>query len=272
MNLSINSTYKLNNGVKIPVLGFGTWGLEGKTAINATRWAIEIGYRLIDTAFIYGNEVEVGKAIKASEVLREEIFITTKVWQTDMRYKKTFKSFERSLKNLDIDYLDLFLIHWPREKRLETWRAMEKIYEEGKVKSIGVSNFTISNLKELLSHSEIIPVVNQVEFSPFLYQKDLLEFCHQHKIQLEAYSPLTRANKLNNPVLKDISNKYKKTTAQILLRWALQHQIIAIPKSSSKEHIEENANIFDFIIEEADMKKLDRVDECFRVVEDPIFD
>jgi len=272
MNLSITSTYELNNGVEIPILGFGTWGLEGKTAINATRWAIETGYRLIDTAFIYGNEVEVGKAIRASEVPREDIFLTTKVWQTDMRYKKTFKSFERSLKYLDTDYLDLFLIHWPREKRLETWRAMEEIFEEGKVKSIGVSNFTISHLEELLNHSEIIPVVNQVEFSPFLYQKNLLDFCYQHKIQLEAYAPLTRANKFNNPVLKEISDKYKKTAAQILLRWALQHHIIAIPKSSSKEHIQENANIFNFSIEKSDMKTLNNLDEGFRAVEDPIFD
>jgi len=272
MNLSINSTFELNNGVKIPVLGFGTWGLDGKKAINTTTWAIETGYRLIDTAFIYGNEVEVGKAIRASDVPREKIFITTKVWQTDMRYQKTFKSFERSLKNLNVDYIDLFLIHWPRKRRLETWRAMEKIYEEGKIKAIGVSNFTVSHLEEILSNSEIIPVVNQVELSPFLYQKDLLDFCRQNKIQLEAYAPLTRAIKLNNLVLKEVSDKYKKNPAQILLRWALQHHIIAIPKSSSKEHIRENANIFNFKIKKSDMKRLDNLDEGFRAVEDPIFD
>ncbi|TXT59566.1 MAG: 2,5-diketo-D-gluconate reductase A [Promethearchaeota archaeon] len=272
MNLNIESTYKLNNGLEIPILGFGTWDLRGKTALNATIWALESGYRLIDTASFYNNEVEVGEAIIANGISREDIFITTKVWETEMGYQNTINAFERSLNRLNVDYIDLYLIHWPRAKRLETWHAMETLYEEGRVKAIGVSNFKISHLDQILNNSEIIPTVNQIEFSPFLFQKELLEHCRDHNIKIEAYAPLTRTNKFNNPVIGEMSQKYEKSPAQILIRWGLQHHLVEIPRSSSKRHIKENADIFDFEIDINDMEKLDGLDEGFRAVEDPIFD
>lgn len=272
MSLKINSKYKLNNGVKIPILGFGTWDLRGEGALNATTWALESGYRLIDTASFYGNEVEVGEGIKASQLAREELFITTKVWETEMGYQNTLNAFEKSLNKLNIDYIDLYLIHWPRAKRLETWQAMEELYNEKKVRAIGVSNFKIVHLKRLLNNSQIVPVVNQVEFSPFLYQKDLKKYCQEHDIKIEAYAPLTRAKKFNNPILKKIAKKYDKSPAQVLIRWGIQHGLIEIPKSSSKEHVKENSQIFDFNIKKSDMEKLDNLDEDFRVVDDPIFE
>ncbi|MBD3228694.1 MAG: aldo/keto reductase [Candidatus Lokiarchaeota archaeon] len=272
MSLNIHSEYELNNSIKIPVLGFGTWNLRGDIAFNATIWAIEFGYRLIDTASLYGNEVEIGEAIKASKIAREELFITTKVWEIEMGYQNTLNAFEKSLNRLNIDYIDLYLIHWPRAKRLETWHAMEELFYGDKVRAIGVSNFKIDHLQQLLNNSDITPVVNQVEFSPFLYQKELLDYCQEHDIKIEAYAPLTRAQKFNNPILKKIAKKYDKSPAQVLIRWGIQHKLIEIPKSSSRKHIKENSQIFDFNINLSDMEKLDNLDEDFRVVNDPIFE
>jgi len=268
INLTLNSKVELNNGVKMPYLGLGTWKVKEIDAINSVNWALEVGYRMIDTATLYGNEQEVGKAIQSSEIPREEIFITSKVWDSDQGYEKTKKAYEESLKLLDIDYLDLYLIHWPRKLRNETWRAMQELYEEGRVKAIGVANFAIHHLKELLEKFEIIPAVNQVEFSPFLYRKELLKFCRKNNIQLEAYSPLTHGRKLDNPILKEIGKKYEKTPAQILIRWGLEHNIIEIPKSSNKEHIRENAEVFDFELSEEDMENMDNFDESFRLLYD----
>jgi diketogulonate reductase-like aldo/keto reductase len=271
MNSTRTLTYTLNNNLKIPRLGFGTWTLNGKVAINAVKWALHEGYRLIDTASFYGNETEIGKALKESALPRENLFITTKIWETEQGYNETFKAFERSLTKLQIDYVDLYLIHWPRARRLETWRAMEELYEQGKTKSIGVSNFKKNHLKELLANAEITPVINQVEFTPFLYQKELLDFCIEHKIKIEAYSPLTKAKKFNNPILREISKKYNKTPAQILIRWGLEHNLIEIPRSKNKKHISENINVFDFRLKEEDIKKLDNLNENFRNVNDIIF-
>jgi len=271
MNSNRILTYTLNNNIKIPSLGFGTWTLRGKVAINAVKWALQEGYRLIDTASFYGNEAEIGKTIKESSVPRENLFITTKIWDTEQGYDETFKAFERSLTKLQIDYVDLYLIHWPRERRLETWRAMEELYEQGKAKSIGVSNFTQDHLKELLANAKITPVINQVEFTPFLYQKKLLDYCRKHRIKIEAYSPLTKGKKLNNPILQEISNRHNKTPAQILIRWGLEHNIIEIPRSKNKGHISENIDVFDFSLKEDDMKRLDSLNENFRNVEDIIF-
>ncbi|TFF99872.1 MAG: aldo/keto reductase [Promethearchaeota archaeon] len=271
MNLNINSTYKLNNGVEIPVLGFGTWTLKGDGAINAIQWALEEGYRLIDTASMYNNENEVGTAIANSNISREELFITTKVWDSEQGYEKTLNAFEQSLNKLKLEYLDLYLIHWPRDKFLDTWKAMEKLYEEEKIKAIGVSNFTIEHLNSLLSHSNIIPAVNQVEFHPFLYQKELLGFCRKNKIILEAYSPLTKGKKLSNKTIRQVSEKYEKTPAQLLLRWLIEHKIIGIPRSNNKEHITDNASIFDFSIENEDIERLNNLNENLRAVNDPIF-
>ena len=270
MDFNVNSTLKLNNGVDIPIIGLGTWTLTGKDAYNAVLIALQAGYRLIDTAMMYGNERKIGEAVKDSDIPREEIFVTTKVWNTDHGYNKALKAFERSLKKLNMSYVDLYLIHWPvTGLRNETWKALEKIYKDGKARSIGVSNFTILHLNELFKTTSTIPAVNQVEFSPFLYQKKLMEFCQANKIVVEAYSPLTRGNKLDNDQLKAIGKKYGKTTAQILLRWGIQHNIIQIPKSRSKSHIIENIDIFDFQLDNDDMVQLDNLNENFRNVDDP---
>lgn len=271
MELKNDTKIELNNGVRIPMIGLGTWVLNGKVAYDAVSWALEMGYRLIDTATIYGNERKVGEAVKDSEIPRNELFITTKVWKSDQGYKNTMKAVDKSLKKLGMDYVDLYLIHWPVPgKSIETWQAMEKIHESGKARAIGVSNYNEHFLEELLANSSEVPVVNQVEFSPFLYQRDLLEYCRSRKIELEAYSPLTRGEKLNHPKLVDLGRKYDKSAAQILLRWGLQHRIIEIPKSSNKDHLQENIKVFDFKLSENEMKDLDELNEDLRVVDDPV--
>ncbi|MFX1498602.1 MAG: aldo/keto reductase [Promethearchaeota archaeon] len=270
--MKINSKVKLNNETEIPILGLGTWSLLGKQVKKAILWALDTGYRLFDTATIYENEKEIGEALKISEIPREEIFITTKVWKSDHGYTNTLRAFEKSLKSLGLDYIDLYLIHWPdSELRNETWKALEKIYSEGKARAIGVSNYTIRHLKELLEIASYIPVVNQVEFSPFLYQKDLFNFCKGHKIVIEAYSPLTRRRRFDNNILIELAQKYSKTVPQILIRWGLQHEVIEIPKSGNKEHIQQNTEIFDFEISDDDMSQLDNLNDQFRIGDDPHF-
>lgn len=254
----------------MPYLGLGVYKTLGEETKRAIHWALERGYRLIDTAAMYGNEKEVGEAIRESFLPREEIFITTKLWNDDHGYEKALKAFEESLERLKCEYIDLYLIHFPVEGiRNETWKALEKIYQEGLCRAIGVSNYTIKHLEELLEFCNVLPAVNQVEFSPYLFQKELLAFCKSQKIQLEAYSPLTRGKKLNDLKLVEIAEKYHKTPAQILIRWALQHEIVVIPKSSHKERIYENADVFDFNISLEDMKLLDSFNENFRVCWNP---
>ncbi|MFX1340739.1 MAG: aldo/keto reductase [Promethearchaeota archaeon] len=270
MDLKVNSTLKLNNGIDIPIIGLGSWTLTGKAAYDSVLYALEAGYRLIDTATMYGNERKIGEALKDADIPREDVFITTKVWNSDHGYDKTLKAFERSLKKLDMSYVDLYLIHWPVSGlRNETWKALEKIYEQGKARSIGVSNFTIRHLTELFETTSTVPAVNQFEFSPFLYLKKLMEFCQSKNIIVEAYCPLTRGQKLDNSQLKAIGQKYGKTSAQVLLRWGIQHDVIQIPKSKSKDHIVENIDIFDFVLDGEDMKQLDNLNENFRNVDDP---
>jgi len=271
MELKIDTKIELHNGIFIPIIGLGTWVLNGKAAYNAVSWALEMGYRLIDTATVYENERKVGEAIKDSGIPRDEVFITTKVWKSDQGYDNTLAALKTSLKKLDIDYVDLYLIHWPVPgKTTETWKAMEYIYEEGKARAIGVSNYNLHFLNELLDNSEEMPVVNQVEFSPFLYQKELLEFCRLKNIKLEAYSPLTRGKKLDHPKILEIAQKYNKSAAQVLIRWGLQHEIIEIPKSGNKDHLEENINVFDFSLKSSEIQELDNLNKDFRVVEDPV--
>lgn len=267
----INSKAKLNNGVEIPYLGLGVYKAKpGEETQNAVTYALEVGYRHIDTASLYGNERDVGIAVRNSSIPREEIFVTTKLWNDDHGYEKTLKACDESLGKLDLGYIDLYLVHWPVEGiRNETWKAMEKLYEEKKCRAIGVSNYTIKHLEELLEICNVVPAINQVEFSPYLYQKELLDFCNSHDIRLEAYSPLTRGRKLDDQKLVEIAGKYEKTSAQILIRWALQHEVIVIPKSSHKERIIENADVFDFEISQEDMEKLDSFNENFRVCWDP---
>ena len=271
MAQDINYKMKMNNGIDIPQFGLGVYLTKsGKECVNAVTWALEAGYRHIDTARIYGNEKEVGEAVRNSGIKREDIFITTKLWNDDHGYESALKAFDKSLKTLNTDYIDLYLIHWPvKGKRKESWKALEKIYESGYCKSIGVSNYMILHLEELFSYANTIPVINQVEFSPYNYQKDLLYFCNKNKIILEAYSPLTRMQKLDDPKVLTIAKKHNKTVAQVLIRWAIEHELVVIPKSARKERIVENANVFDFELDASDMEILNDLDEGLRVSWDP---
>jgi diketogulonate reductase-like aldo/keto reductase len=271
MKKDINYKIKMNNGIEIPQFGLGVYLTKsGNECINAVTWALEAGYRHIDTARIYGNEKEVGEAVRNSGIKREELFITTKLWNDDHGYDSALKAFDKSLKTLNVHYIDLYLIHWPvKGKRKDSWKALEKIYESGYCKSIGVSNYMINHLDELFSYANIKPVINQVEFSPYNYQIDLLDVCNKNKITLEAYSPLTRMKKLDDPKVLPIAIKHKKTVAQILIRWAIEHELVVIPKSAKKERIIENADVFDFSLDNSDMKILDSLDEGFRCSWDP---
>jgi diketogulonate reductase-like aldo/keto reductase len=262
----------LSNGVKIPAIGFGTWEVNPEMAAQSVVDAIESGYRLIDTAKIYTNEKEVGEGIRAAGIPREELFITTKLWNDDQGYDSTRRAFDASLEALGLDYLDLYLIHWPATKRRNlSWRAMVDMYNEGLVKSIGVSNFTIRHLEELREDSEDTPLVNQVEFHPYIYeqQKALLNYCYDHKITIEAYSPLARGTRKNDKVVSGIAKSYDKTTAQVLLRWCIQHGTIPLPRSTQKAHIEENFNVFDFELSPEDMLALNVISDGKRVTWDP---
>ena len=271
MKKYINYKMKMNNGIDIPQFGLGVYLTKsGQECVNAVTWALEAGYRHIDTAKIYGNEKEVGEAVRNSGIERDELFIKTKLWNDDHGYESALKAFDKILKTLNTDYIDMYLIHWPvKGKRKESWKALEKIYESGYCKSIGVSNYMIIHLEELFTYANVIPVINQVEFSPYNYQKDLLDFCNKNKIILEAYSPLTRMKKHDDPNVLSIAKKHNKTVAQVLIRWAIEKEIVVIPKSSHKERIIENANVFDFSIDESDMKILNNLDEGFRVSWDP---
>jgi diketogulonate reductase-like aldo/keto reductase len=269
--ISIDTKMKLNNGVEMPVFGLGTFLSQiGKETYNSVLYALEAGYIHVDTAQIYGNEKDVGDALRKSSIPREDVFITTKCAVSNHGYDATLASFEVSLKKMGLSYVDLYLSHWPVPGlRIETWKAMEKLLEEGKCRAVGVSNYIILHLEELLENSSIVPAVNQVEFSPYLYQKDLLEFCRSHGIQLEAYSPITKGYKLSDPRLVAIASQYSKTPAQILIRWGLQREVIVIVKSVKKERILENADVFDFMISPEDMKTLDSFNENLHTGWDP---
>ncbi|MBL8994346.1 MAG: aldo/keto reductase [Spirochaetia bacterium] len=263
---TIAGTQKLNNGVDIPYFGLGVWSApKGADTENAVRWALEAGYRHIDTARAYNNEEDVGRAIRDSGIPRKEIFVTTKLARGEMGYDRTLRAFDESMDRLNLGFIDLYLIHWPTpESRKESWRALEKIAESGRARSIGVSNYTIPHLSELLKDSKVVPAVNQVELSPFLSQQKLRDFCAKHNILVEAYSPLTRGVKLCHPVVVEVAGKYKKTPGQILIRWCLEHDLVVFPKSIHQERIVENAGVFDFEIAAPDMAELDALNEDFR--------
>jgi len=271
MTRSLSNRARLNNGVEIPYLGLGMYQIrQGIQARDAIRYALEAGYRHIDTAKLYSNERDVGLAVRESRIPREEIFITTKLWNSDHGYDQAITAFQESLMDLGLSYIDLYLIHWPVEQlRNQSWEALIALQKAGKCRAIGVSNYTIRHLEELLATSPIIPAVNQVEFSPFLYQQELLDFCRAQGIQLEAYSPLTRGKRFDHPVITSLATRYDKTPAQIMIRWALEHDIVVIPKSAHRDRIEENADVFDFTISTRDLARLDSLNEDFRVDWDP---
>jgi len=261
----------LNTGAQMPLLGLGAYDMHGREAEEAVATALEIGYRLIDTAQMYGNEAEVGKAVRNSAVPRKQIFVTTKVNNHQQGYESTLRAFEESLRKLNIDYIDLYLVHWPiKGKRKDTWRALETLYRDEKVKAIGVANYLMSFLKELEGYATIVPAVNQVEFSPFLFLKEEKAYCKKQHIQLQSYSPLTRGKKFGDPTLQRVAQKYGKTPAQILIRWNLEHGVSTIPKSSSRKRLQENFDVFDFSLDGDDLKQLDGLNANFRVVDDPI--
>ncbi|WP_129731688.1 aldo/keto reductase [Ectobacillus funiculus] len=261
----------LHNGVAMPWFGLGVFKVEdGSEVIEAVKTAIQNGYRSIDTAALYGNEEGVGQAIKESGVPRQELFITTKVWNSDQGYDSTLQAFETSINKLGLDYLDLYLIHWPgKDKYKETWKALEKLYKDGRVRAIGVSNFKIHHLEDLMSSAEIKPMVNQVEYHPHLTQKELLAFCQREGIQLEAWSPLKQGQLLSDPIINKLAEKYGKSSAQIILRWDLQNKVVTIPKSIKEQRIIENANIFDFELSAEDMEEIDGLNKDERVGPDP---
>lgn len=265
----LKSCSTLNNGVKMPWFGLGVFKVqEGEEVIHAVRSALDIGYRSIDTAAIYGNEEGVGKAIAESNIPREDLFITTKLWNAEQGYDTTLAAFEASLKRLDLDYVDLYLIHWPQPKRgryKETWKAFEKLYQDGRVRAIGVSNFLVHHLEDLMEDCEVKPMVNQVEYHPRLTQHELHAFCKKHDIQLEAWSPLMRGKLLDEPTIVHLAHKYNKTPAQIILRWDLQKEVVTIPKSIKAERIAENADVFDFELTEEDMAQIDTLNRDERI-------
>lgn len=266
----------LSNGKNIPVVGFGTWQApNGQVTADAVKTALQSGYRHVDAAAIYGNETFVGKAIKEflseSGVGREDIFVTSKVWNTERGYDKTIAAFHKTLKDLQLEYLDLYLIHWPasysqfenwEEINRETWRAFETLYAEGLVKSIGVSNFYVSHLESLLKQARVKPMVNQIEIHPGQNQKEIVDFCRQHQIAVEAWSPLGTGRLLQNETLAAIAAKYNKSVAQLCIRWSLQHGLIPLPKSITPERIRQNFEVFDFEIAEEDMNVINNMPYC----------
>jgi diketogulonate reductase-like aldo/keto reductase len=266
----VAETTTLNNGVKMPWFGLGVYkSQEGSEVETAVAAALEAGYRLIDTASLYGNERGVGNAIRASGIRREDVFVTTKVWNSDQGYDETLRAFEASLERLGFDYVDLYLVHWPvKGKYKDTWRALERIYKEGRARAIGVSNFHIHHLEDLMASAEVVPAVNQVECHPLLSQVELRRFCREHNIAFQAWAPIMKGN-LELPVLQELAAKYGKTPAQIVLRWDLQNDILTIPKSVRPERIRENANIFDFELSAEDMAKIDALNENRRFGADP---
>lgn len=271
MVASLKDTVKLHNGVEMPRFGLGVFKVEnGSEATESVKAAIKNGYRSIDTAAIYKNEEGVGAGIKESGVARDELFITSKVWNEDQGYETTLAAFEKSLERLELDYLDLYLIHWPgKDKYKDTWRALEKLYKDGKVRAIGVSNFQVHHLEELLKDAEIKPMVNQVEFHPCLTQVELREYCKKQGIQVEAWSPLMQGQLLDNEVLKQIAEKHNKSVAQVILRWDLQQNVITIPKSIKEHRIIENADIFDFELSQEDIEKINALNKDERVGPNP---
>ena len=271
MTHSIQARTTLNNGSEMPWLGLGVYRLaNGGEVEDAIRYALDIGYRSIDTASIYKNEAGVGRALRDCGIPRDEIFLTTKLWNTDQRERRQLAAFDESLDRLGLDYVDLYLVHWPVADRYqETWPLMEEIHDSGRARTIGVSNFMQDHLEKLMDGCRIVPAVNQVEFHPHLVQPELLDFCGRHEIRLEAWSPLMQGEVTDEPTIAKLAKKYGKTPAQVVLRWDLQHGVVTIPKSGRPERIAENAGIFDFELAPGDMALLDGLDQGRRLGPSP---
>lgn len=275
---SLKDCYTLANGVKIPCMAIGTWRSENDEAKNSVIDALNIGYRHVDTAAIYGNEKSIGDALKESSVPREEIFVTSKLWNTEQGYESTLKAFDKTMDDLKLQYLDLYLIHWPavfihkntwQKDNLETWRAFEKLYKDERIRAIGVSNFLPHHLKPLLEKIEIKPMVNQIEFHLSYMQNEAVEFSKKHGMVVESWAPLGRGDIFKLDEMKELSKKYNKTIAQVCLRWCLQHETLPLPKSVHAERIKENSEIFDFEISKSDMKIMDNITTCGNVNQHP---
>ena len=276
---SLADNYTLKNGLKIPCVGFGTWQTpDGEVAERSVSEAIRAGYRHIDTAAAYGNEESVGKGIAKSGVSREDLFITTKLWNTERGYQETIDAFDVFLKKLGIEYLDLYLIHWPapapfrdvwRQKNAESWKAMEDLYLQGKVRAIGISNFLPHHIDELIKTAVIMPMVNQIRLHPACQQRYLVEYSRRYGMLLEAYSPLGTGKMLSNPLIVQIAEQYGKSPAQICLRWNLQKGFLPMPKSVTEQRIRENAEIFDFELNCKDMQDLDTLDGAITYSDHP---
>ncbi len=269
--LTIRSTVRLRGGVEMPVLGLGVYqSRPGAETREAVRMALAAGYRHVDTARVYGNESDVGNALAASGVPRGEVFVATKLWNADHGYDATLRACDASLERLGLEQVDLYLVHWPVERlRMATWRAMEKLRADGKARAVGVSNYTVTHLDELLAGAKEPPSVNQVELHPFLQQRELVEFCRRAGIQVEAYSPLVKGRRMDDPALLRIARKHGRTPAQVLVRWSLEHGLVVIPKSVRPDRIRENADVFGFALDEEDLAALDDLEEGFRTSWDP---
>ena len=260
----------LNDGNRIPQLGFGTYKATEQEGIEALKYAISKGYRLIDTASIYNNEVAVGKGIIVSEIDRKELFVTSKVWRENLGYQSTKIEFEKTLDRLELEYLDLYLIHWPanaknydnwQKTNADTWRAMEELQADGKIRSIGVSNFFQEHLESLFKTAKVIPAINQIEFHPGYWQPEVVDFCKQHNVTVESWSPLARGKVFGNETLIKISKKYHKSVSQICLRWIIQHEVVVIPKSTNQNRMLENMEIFNFELSKSEMNQINSLPE-----------
>ncbi len=267
----VQGCFTLHNGVKMPYFGLGVYlSQDGQEVANAIRWAVDVGYRHIDTAAIYNNEKGVGEGVRTCSVARESLFVVSKVWNSDQGYDNTLRAFDATMDRLGLDYLDLYLIHWPKSGLYkDTWKALERLYAEKRVRSIGVSNFMQHHLEDLLNSAEVVPMVNQMEFHPYLVQQGLLDFCRSNKIQYEAWSPLMQGHIFDVPLMGELATKYQKSIPQIVLRYDLQKGVITIPKSSKKDRIIANADIFDFFLSKDDMNALDALDRGKRFGPDP---
>lgn len=266
MNFTLESMVELNNGIQMPRFGLGVFQTEvGQETEDAVRWALEAGYRAVDTAALYRNEAEVGKIVRSGVVPREDIFVTSKVWVNDLSYKGTLTAFDRSMERLGLDYVDLYLIHWPVNDWKGAWRALEEIYQTDRVRAIGVSNFLVHHLEELLKDAKIKPVVNQIEFHPYLQSPILHSFCRKNDIVLTAWAPIMKGRVMKVPELVQIGEKYGKSAVQVTLRWMLQIGVITIPKSANKDRIISNADIFDFELSDADIAVIESLDRDGRI-------